>query len=357
MNRILSVAFLLFCTRALWALNYTTSINFDPALLTQAQGKHTVELSAQLYVGESSVSTVSYTLPMDKGLVLMTVTFPDVETALANALGAAPQAVVSVRYSYQNDAGEWEEVARQRVPAVAYATIADSVEKAIGDFEINGNLKAPEVEAKKQVILSATQGEHSPFTVTTLTTPILVGKQLSTQALKVTNQMTLRGEVTLKDKLSGIGIPPVGSIIMTTDKDPPNDNWSLCDGKTLNDAESPLNGKTLPDLMTGRFPRATGDLSKVGQTGGNSEGKITLTTKHLPAHTHAYSTVDPEHRNVGFVSTSEDDTGGGDWINHQEDHAETQKPDISATSLSKGGGQPLTLLPPFVVYYFHIRIK
>ena len=62
------------------------------------------------------------------------------------------------------------------------------------------------------------------------------------------------------------------------------DNWKVCDGSTVNDSESPLNGKVLPDL-TAKFIRGEVDTGKntayAFEAGGNDS--------HLhvsPAHSH-----------------------------------------------------------------------
>jgi hypothetical protein len=60
------------------------------------------------------------------------------------------------------------------------------------------------------------------------------------------------GTLDVKGAISGFGIVPIGSIIawhknLTGVPDLP-DGWVECNGDTLNDSDSPLNGQTIPDL-------------------------------------------------------------------------------------------------------------
>lgn len=71
-------------------------------------------------------------------------------------------------------------------------------------------------------------------------------------------------------------------------------HWRLCDGSVVEDAASPLAGKTLPDLR-GRFPRGAGCCEpedEPGATGGRDQA---------PAHSHPFSA---STNNVWFSSTS-----------------------------------------------------
>ena len=72
---------------------------------------------------------------------------------------------------------------------------------------------------------------------------------------------------------------PIGAVI---DWWRPNDTFAIpegykiCDGTVVNDALSPFNGQTLPDLRT-KFVLGASTIDSIGQTGGNS------------SHTHAIS--------------------------------------------------------------------
>jgi hypothetical protein len=105
--------------------------------------------------------------------------------------------------------------------------------------------------------------------------------------------------------------PPVGTIVawihgyfgdgnngsFTSVSMAPPDNWKLCDGSELNDAESPIfngEGRYLPNLTDDRF--LMGDIAaNMGAVGGDNASM---------AHTHTY----PNHKHqVGHV----DPAGGG----------------------------------------------
>ena len=73
---------------------------------------------------------------------------------------------------------------------------------------------------------------------------------------------TPEGTLDVKGAISGFGIVPIGSIVawhkgLTGVPDLP-DGWVECNGDTLNDSDSPLNGQTIPDLNgEGRFLRGS----------------------------------------------------------------------------------------------------
>ena len=48
-------------------------------------------------------------------------------------------------------------------------------------------------------------------------------------------------------------------------------NWVLCDGRTIDDPESPLRGTAVPDLTDDRFLMGVGAGTSVGVTGGVNE--------------------------------------------------------------------------------------
>ena len=77
--------------------------------------------------------------------------------------------------------------------------------------------------------------------------------------------------------LASMGEVPIGGIIMWTGKSSElPDNWVIAKGQTVADQESPLFGKTLPDLRR-RFVRGATDDQAVGDEGGQD---------NKPPHSH-----------------------------------------------------------------------
>lgn len=80
--------------------------------------------------------------------------------------------------------------------------------------------------------------------------------------------------------------------------------WAECNGQTLNNADSPYDGQTLPDLNgNNRFLRGNGTS---GGTGGSST--VALSVSELPSHTHSHH----EHTTTDFNEAGRDgqETGG-----------------------------------------------
>ncbi|MFN8443796.1 MAG: hypothetical protein U0175_23660 [Caldilineaceae bacterium] len=93
---------------------------------------------------------------------------------------------------------------------------------------------------------------------------------------------------------------PVGTVIDWWRPDantPLPEGYLICNGQTVNDAQSPLNGKALPNLNNA-FVRGTTDPNAIGATGGAAthhhsinHDHAAVTTKTSPAghHNHGYS--------------------------------------------------------------------
>ena len=118
---------------------------------------------------------------------------------------------------------------------------------------------------------------------------------------------TFSGSTSFTGSTSGRGILPLGSVIATfpalsgayacaatTTAD--SNGFVLCQGQTISDATSPMNGVVVPNINN--------DVFLKGSTTSNVSGgsnTVTLTSNELPAHTHTVSnhthTIDHGHSN------------------------------------------------------------
>ena len=137
--------------------------------------------------------------------------------------------------------------------------------------------------------------------------------------------------------------PPIGGVIawlksLTGVPATLPSGWVECNGQTLSDSDSPLNGQVIPNLNasgggTQRFLRGA---TTSGTTGGADS--VTLTTTELPAHTHTIA-ID----NTGGFGTGVVTTGG------------TQ--DDTRTTSSTGSGSAVSILTSYYQVVWIIRVK
>jgi len=97
----------------------------------------------------------------------------------------------------------------------------------------------------------------------------------------------------LNDTLE-IGCPPIGTICGWSDNitGTPSlpGSWVLCDGSTVSDSESPLNGQTLPDLNGNNY------FLRAGSTSGGTGGALT--------HAHGTVGAQADSGSSGFTSAT-----------------------------------------------------
>lgn len=124
--------------------------------------------------------------------------------------------------------------------------------------------------------------------------------------------------------LTGVGNLPVG--------------WVECNGQTLNDPQSPVNGQTIPNLNAsgGGTKRYLRGSTTSGTTGGADT--VTLTSTELPAHTHTIA-ID----NTGGFGTGVVTTGG------------TQ--DDTRTTSSTGSGSAFSILNSYYEVVWVMRVR
>lgn len=76
----------------------------------------------------------------------------------------------------------------------------------------------------------------------------------------------------------GSATVPIGTVIdwwRPDDSFAVPDGYQICDGSVVNDAESPFNGHTLPDLRT-KFVRSANTIDQIGVTGGETRHDHTI---------------------------------------------------------------------------------
>jgi hypothetical protein len=121
--------------------------------------------------------------------------------------------------------------------------------------------------------------------------------------------------------IHGMGMVPVGAIVawhdLTATGGNPSAGWVRCDGQTLSDADSPFNGRTIPDLngvggaSNNRFLR--GNTTSGTPRADNVRNHAHSHALTLPNHTH-----DVPGRDSGSGGTYQADgassSGGLGWL-------------------------------------------
>ena len=138
---------------------------------------------------------------------------------------------------------------------------------------------------------------------------------------------------------------PIGTILpwakSRSNTPPLPENFAECNGQTIDDAESPYDGQTLPDLNgNNRFLRGN---STSGGTGG--EDSVQLSVSEMPSHNHTI-----KWRNT-YLDT-------GDWMitgTSQTTDRTNGSSDISVRP--SGGDEAHENRPPFFDVVMVMRIK
>lgn len=138
---------------------------------------------------------------------------------------------------------------------------------------------------------------------------------------------------------------PPGSIIAFHGTAVPA-GWAICDG---------TNGT--PNLV-GRFIRARATPATVGNAAGAAQ--VTLTTAHMPEHNHGGTTGDdtPDHAHsaVGAFSVVVD-PGGSNGVAAYSGMVTGGASNRHTHPISKqGGGQPVSILPPYYELVYLMKL-
>lgn len=264
----------------------------------------------------------------------------DVESGLEKVLEGAQDALylgIAVN-------GGTELSPRQKLLAVPMAHRAKVAAQAYGDFAIEGN---------------ATVGTLATDSLRTQAATIRGGDAqtpaLEAEVVEAKGAVSVQGDVEVGGRVSvpqGVEAPVFTGYAaalpgMILPWFPPSENapvpegWALCDG---------TNGT--PNL-NGRFVVGVGGAYAPGATGGDAS--VTLTSKHLPAHSHTISyTTGAKMYNYKWSDINSNNVGhDGDniWTNAYD----TNDSMATKTTTAMGGGQAHENRPPYRALYFIMR--
>lgn len=151
-------------------------------------------------------------------------------------------------------------------------------------------------------------------------------------------------------------------------------NWAFCNNQILSISQNTAlfalvgttyggNGQTtfaLPDFR-GRSPLGTGTGAglpnvQLGQISGSPT--VTLLSTQMPAHNHTFTpTVVPQGASTGTLGTDPSNRrpGPGNFYSSNTDElVNMAAPTVSLTTQPAGGGQPFSIMPPYLAMNFII---
>lgn len=165
--------------------------------------------------------------------------------------------------------------------------------------------------------------------------------------------------------VSGFGTVPLGGIIFWSGaENAVPAGWALCNGQSVN-------GRTTPNLR-GRFVIGASDGRGVGGVGGAES--VTLTVNQIPAHNHNVSgstTTNGDHShgyddvyfseccpNNGWLGSGDSDRDNGPKTTGRNTaNAGAHSHTFNVTSGSTGGGQAVSIMPPFYALAYIMRVQ
>lgn len=119
--------------------------------------------------------------------------------------------------------------------------------------------------------------------------------------------------------------------------------FALCDGHTVQDPDSPLNGVALPNLV-GRLVRGTGDYLEIGHTGGLAQHQHLVAS--VPKHTHGVAHSHPDFHGTSTSSlTNGASNDGVDSKTSHNDHVHSVQIPIPASSVTESAENTGELKP------------
>ena len=203
---------------------------------------------------------------------------------------------------------------RQRLLSVPQAFWAADSVGAQGDIAVSSNLVSAAAD-----------------TGTTSAGSLALANEMRCEGPLIAGSLSI-ANTSVGGSISGNGAIPVGGILIWHDTTSIPDGWALCDGQ---------NGT--PDLRA-RFVVGAGGSYGVGAKGGSEE--VTLTTDHLPSHSHTYTVFGGQK-----ILAWKDVNDLYDRSGHYSKHAN------SPTTTSAGGGKAHSNMPPYYALCYIMRIK
>ena len=246
-------------------------------------------------------------------------------STLAEAIKAARTSSLYIGLWVAGSSGEISP--RQQILTVPYASYAQDVDTASGDFAVEGRATIKNLT----VTDSATFSSDVSFS----------------NGVSMNGNLTVTGNLKVSDanSISGPGTIPIGGIIMWSgSKGSVPNGWKLCDGED-----------GTPDLR-GRFILGADSVNNTGATGGASS--VTLGVDNLPSHRHEYFGDDQlDGRDSNEPNKEKQTTIVSRYVSGYDAKSELSGNSKVYYTSATGGGKSFDIMPPYYKLAFIMRIK
>ena len=169
--------------------------------------------------------------------------------------------------------------------------------------------------------------------------------------------------------LTSAGAVPVGGIIAYSgDPNALPDNWMICNGDDIDDADSPLNGASAPDLR-GLFVRGTEDPNHVTEIAGSDSSRHSHTVG-IDLDSYTSARIWSYYSDPYVVPESDEETGfwlygGGDYdvkrhreaVEVRRDNHKSHKHSFDVETRMNSSLISTTTIPRHMSLYYVMRIK
>lgn len=242
-------------------------------------------------------------------------------TNLVEAIRAARVSSIYVGLNVKDSSGEI--TPRQKLLQVPYATFAYDVEKATGNFTVEGQATVKNLSVEGTAKFTEIDIEGAA----TFSQPVQFNGGITVNAA---NEITGRGTI------------PKGGIILWSGSVLP-DGWALCDGT---DGTPDLRGLFVMGANRGELGRKI--------VGGNENNRVTLTTNNMPKHSHNYFGDDQLEGLDGNANSST--VKMRDCPGYDATSQLAGKSKVYSTS-STGNGQSFDITPRYYKLAYIMRVK